>query len=46
MREHGRQEDEWPELWSTVFGADILVQAGSIWLGDNSSEMKMVIERL
>lgn len=46
MREHGWEEDEWPELYKKVMEADILVLAGPIWLGDNSSIMKMVIERL
>src|SRR5690348_6884483 len=46
MREHGWDKDEWVDLWPTVFGADILVLAGPIWLGDNSSEMKKIIERL
>ncbi len=46
MREHGWEVDEWPALWPTVFASDILVIAGPIWLGDNSSETKKVIERL
>ncbi len=46
MREHGWQEDEWPLLYKQVKHADIVVLAGPIWLGDNSSEMKKVIERL
>jgi multimeric flavodoxin WrbA len=46
MREHGWETDAWVDLWPTVFGADILVLAGPIWLGDNSSEMKKIIERL
>ncbi|MGB1583681.1 MAG: flavodoxin family protein, partial [Solirubrobacterales bacterium] len=46
MREHGWEEDAWVDLWPDVFAADILVLAGPIWLGDNSSEMKKVIERL
>lgn len=46
MREHGWETDEWPELYKKVVEADILVLAGPIWLGDNSSEMKKVIERL
>ncbi|MFT4050174.1 MAG: flavodoxin family protein [Solirubrobacterales bacterium] len=46
MREHGWERDEWVDLWPMVFGADILVLAGPIWLGDNSSEMKKIIERL
>ncbi|MEO8105158.1 MAG: flavodoxin family protein [Candidatus Saccharibacteria bacterium] len=46
MREHGWGSDEWPELYSKVVSADILVIAGPIWLGDNSSVTKKVIERL
>ena len=46
MREHGWSEDAWPELFGRVLSADILVIAGPIWLGDNSSETKKVIERL
>lgn len=46
MREHGWQADEWPELYKKVMDADILVVAGPIWLGDNSSVTKMIIERL
>ena len=46
MREHGWKTDEWPEIYKRVMDADILVLAGPIWLGDNSSEMKKVIERL
>lgn len=46
MREHGWEKDEWPEIFKKVMKADILVLAGSIWLGDNSSQTKKVIERL
>lgn len=46
MREHGWDKDEWPEIFKRVMEADILVIAGPIWLGDNSSETKKVIERL
>lgn len=46
MREHGWKTDEWPELYKKVMAADILVLAGPIWLGDNSSIMKQTIERL
>ena|SRR3989344_5570498 len=47
MREHGWKTDEWPEIYQNkVKPADILVLLGPIWLGDNSSVMKMVIERL
>ena len=46
MREHGWSSDEWSELYKKVIVADILVLAGPIWLGDNSSQMKKIIERL
>ncbi len=46
MTEHGWETDAWPEIHPVVMAADILVLAGPIWLGDNSSEMKKVIERL
>lgn len=46
MTEHGWEQDAWPELFELVQAADILVIAGPIWLGDNSSVTKQVIERL
>jgi multimeric flavodoxin WrbA len=46
MTEHGWDKDEWPEIYKRVIEADILIIAGPIWLGDNSSETKKVIERL
>jgi multimeric flavodoxin WrbA len=46
MREQGLGKDEWPEMYKKVEAADILVLAGPIWLGDNSSMMKKLIERL
>jgi multimeric flavodoxin WrbA len=46
MRDHGWKTDEWPDIFERVMAADILVLAGPIWLGDNSSETKKVIERL
>jgi multimeric flavodoxin WrbA len=46
MREHGWKADEWPKIYEKVMDADILVLCGPIWLGDNSSVMKRVIERL
>jgi multimeric flavodoxin WrbA len=45
MREHGWETDEWPGIFEKVKAADILVLAGPIWLGDNSSVMKQVHER-
>ena len=46
MTEHGAATDAWPSLYAKVLAADILVIAGPIWLGDNSSVTKRVIERL
>lgn len=46
MRKHGAKNDEWPDIYKKVEEADILVLAGPIWLGDNSSMMKKLIERL
>lgn len=46
MREHGWATDKWPEMYKKVTAADILVLAGPIWLGDNSSQTKKIIERL
>jgi len=46
MREQGWETDEWPEIYKRVQVADILVIAGPIWLGDNSSMTKKIIERL
>ncbi len=46
MTEHGVAKDEWPAILRQILAADILVLCGPIWLGDNSSEMKKVIERL
>jgi multimeric flavodoxin WrbA len=46
MTEHGWETDEWPERYRCVLDAHILVLCGPIWLGDNSSVMKRVIERL
>jgi multimeric flavodoxin WrbA len=46
MREHGWGTDEWPQIAKKVMAADILVLCGPIWLGDNSSVMKRVVERL
>ena len=46
MTKHGWETDEWPKIYDKVQKADIVVLAGPIWLGDNSSVMKQVIERL
>lgn len=46
MTEHGWERDDWPDLLPRVLAADILVIGGPIWLGDNSSVTRRVIERL
>ena len=46
MTQHGWATDAWPEIHERVMASDILVVAGPIWLGDNSSVTKRVIERL
>lgn len=46
MREHGYKTDDWPDIYKRVEQANILVLAGPIWLGDNSSMTKKIIERL
>lgn len=46
MTKHGWDSDEWPGIFERVKKADIVVLCGPIWLGDNSSETKKIIERL
>ncbi len=47
MRGHGYDEDEFPALYrEAVAPADILLIAGPIWLGDQSSQTRTIIERL
>lgn len=46
MREQGWETDDWPKIYKKVQAANILVIAGPIWLGDNSSVTKKIIERL
>jgi multimeric flavodoxin WrbA len=46
MTEHGWDSDEWPKIFKEVLESDILVIGGPIWLGDNSSQTKKIIERL
>ncbi len=46
MTEYGWETDEWPSIYERVQRSDILVIAGPIWLGDNSSVTKQIIERL
>jgi multimeric flavodoxin WrbA len=46
MTEHGFDRDEWPQLCRKVMDADILVIGTPIWLGEESSVCRRVIERL
>ena len=46
MTEHGWSRDEWPEIFSQVIAADILVIGTPIWLGEKSSLCTQLIERL
>lgn len=46
MREHGWDHDGWPELWPRIEAADILVVGTPIWLGEESSVCRQLIERL
>ena len=47
MREHGAQVDDWPEIfWPKVKAAEILVIGTPLWLGEESSLCRMIIERL
>ena len=46
MREHGWESDEFPDLWQSIVDADILVLATPIWLGEQSSQSRLIIERL
>jgi multimeric flavodoxin WrbA len=46
MTEHGWPEDAWPSLWQTIAAADILIIGTPIWLGEESSVCRLMIERL
>ncbi len=46
MTEHGVARDEWPQIYTKVKAADILVLGTPIWLGEKSSVCTKVIERL
>lgn len=46
MTEHGWPKDEWPALWEKVKGADILIVGTPLWLGEESSICRVLIERL
>jgi multimeric flavodoxin WrbA len=46
MTSQGWDRDDWPELWEKVLAADILVVGTPIWLGEESSVTRVLIERL
>lgn len=46
MTEHGWDKDDWPTLWQHVKAADIMVIGTPIWLGEESSVCRVLIERL
>jgi len=46
MTEYGFDRDDWPGLCRKVLEADILVIATPIWLGEESSVCRRIIERL
>ena len=46
MREHGFDRDDWPALCEKVMQANILVIGTPIWLGEESSVCRVIIERL
>lgn len=47
MTEQGYDEDEFPAIYrELVAPADILILAGPIWLGDQSSLTRVIVERL
>lgn len=46
MTEHGYTSDGWPAIWPQVLAADILVVGTPLWLGEESSIARVLIERL
>jgi multimeric flavodoxin WrbA len=46
MTDYGYERDEWPTIWKRVKAADILVVGTPIWLGEESSLCRILIERL
>jgi len=46
MAEHGWPRDDWPSVWQRIEAADILVIGTPIWLGEESSVARVLIERL
>lgn len=46
MRDHGFKTDDWPDLCRKAMAADILIVGTPIWLGEESSVCRRLIERL
>lgn len=46
MTDQGAPRDDWPALFERIMAADILVLMTPIWLGERSSVISRVIERL
>ena len=46
MTKHGWAKDEWPAIWKKVKAADILIIGTPLWLGEESSVCRILIERL
>lgn len=46
MTQHGWATDEWLTIWETVKAADILIVGTPLWLGEESSICRILIERL
>lgn len=46
LTEHGWDKDDWPRIQKKIIGADILVIASPIWLGQKSSVATLVVERM
>jgi multimeric flavodoxin WrbA len=46
MTEHGWDADDWPQLWKQIEAAHIVVIGTPLWLGEESSVCRVLIERL
>ena len=46
MTEQGWDRDDWPSLWEKVKAAEILIIGSPLWLGEESSVCRVLIERL
>lgn len=46
MKEHNWDNDEWPTLFERIIEADIMIVGTPIWLGEESSVARKLIERL